>query len=762
MPAIRGVSWNYTTSTTGTSITIPLPEYAQNDLLLAIIVADTGTGSWSSAGWTLVPGAPLTSTAQMVMLYRIAGAAESTPTFTSTFAETYNGCIISIQDVNTTNPFGNPAVTNFMAQAATAKFSMQTVTTNVNNSLLIYAFGGSTIGVPSFLEGPVFGLLGADGSAESLGVGWGFQPTAGTTPNNVVCSTVQSSAGVKAVLQIAPPATGATVIPPYCASDSSFYIDPINGVSAFNGNGAIGATADTNFGTSLGGRTAADATVASASDVGINSFHSAARVTSITGSQNLSGVELVVAAGNRTNFTGKNILVHVGPSTEGQLQRFSSVASGGGIWMGMRSGTATNYKIWQVYGSELGSLRHQPVVINSAAGNTKASAGTLNAASVLAFGFWVVGTGVSTTIWDFASLWMLDTTVIAGGNAANPVGIKGIVSAAATGKERKSCVIQGANQCLIYQPIQFGNGGANPIYLDLDSTAIEFPRQYNPSTAEVTYNSIDDACGIIYYAGPSDTIKHRNSIVSSASKYKWGFHPSSSTAASYNFSGLSVIGAGQITLKAGIPLTNVTFSKCSEILAAGAIFTNCSIKQSTGTAAITVSSPSELSAITGGSIENNNRGIKITAAGTYTLNGVKFSGNTYDIENASTGQVIINCINGANASSVINTAGGTTTINNPVTLTLTGIASGSEVRIYSRDGSGNSNIELAGSENVTTGTFEYTYNYSPGVMVNIVVIHVEYHYYAINGYTLGANNASIPVQQIKDRQYSRGSVFDPS
>jgi hypothetical protein len=606
----------------------------------------------------------------------------------------------------------------------------------------------------------VYGLLAADGAGESMGIGWGFQPTAGLTPANVGVSNSTAGAGIKLVLQIVPPAAGATVIPSYCAADSSVYIDPLNGTTAFNGNTGMASTSVvTNWGSTVGGKTHTAGTVSAVTDVGLNSFHSAARVATST-TKNAYGAEVLLVTANRpTDFAGKNLLVHVGPSTEGQLQNFSSVASGGGIWCGMRSGAATNYKIWQVYGNELGSLRHQPIVINPSALNTKASVGTLATTAVTSVGFWVFGTGVAATSWDFTSMWMIDTVTIAGGNAANPVKIKGIVQSAATGHERKSCVLQGANQMLVYQPLQFGNGGTNPIYLDLDATAIEFPRQYNESTAEVTYNSIDNYSGITYYAGATDTIKHRNSVVSSTSKFKWGFNASTSTSATYDFSGLSVIGAGTVTLKSGITLSNVTFSGCAEIPAVGTTLTNCTFNATSATGntgALNVASPTEMAAVTNSTFKNNTSyaiNLSSATAQTYTFSGITFSGNTKDVYvAATTGTVTINIVNGG-STPTFTSAGATVVVNNSVTLTLTGIVNGSEVRIYSRDGSGNNNVELSGVESVTGNQHQYTYSYVAGTAVNIVVFNTSYQYYTVTNYTLGATNATLPIQQIADRQY---------
>lgn len=751
MPAIRDSSWSTTTVATGLTLAIPTPTSLANDLLIAVIVSDIGAGAWTSAGWTHVPGSPFLNTSQLVVMWKLAAATEvASYTFTAATASSYNGAITSILDVNTTSPFGTTPVVSFVAQAAAAKFFMPTITTTVANSLILYATGNNNLGVPSLLEGPATGLVAADGSAESLGIGWGFQAATGLTSGAVGASNVITGVGGKMALQIAPPATGATVIPAYCAADLSVYVDPLNGVSAYNANTAIAATADTNFGTALGGFTAADATVAAIGDVGINSFHSAARLTTATGTSTLAGAELVLAVANRPNVTGKNLLVHVGPATEGQLQRFSSIASGRGMWFGMRSGAAANYKIWQVYGAELGSLRHQPVVINSNAINTRVTNGTLDPAIILSFGFWISGTGVTTTAWDFAALWVLDTTTVCGGNLAGPLDISGIVAAAATGKERKSVLRQGAGQALSYQPLQIGNGGVNPTFLLLDSTALEFPGQYNAAAKQVTYNSVDNVAGITYHAGAADTIKHRDSVVSSPSRYHWRIHPSSSASASYDFNGLALIGAGDVVLRNVTTFAGMNFVNCALITQNSAPISGGVLRNSR----VLSNLPS---AISGCSFTSTGTGhaIEITTPGTYTFSANSFaayaaSGSTGNeaIFNNSGGAVVLNIAGGGSTPSIRNGTAATTTVNNTIVLTLTGLVTGSDVVILQ---AGTATILVAVDQNVGT---TYPYAYSTQQSVDIGILKPGHVPLYVRGYPLGAANASIPISQTVDRNYS--------
>lgn len=767
MPAIRDQAWNATAVATGSTLAIPVPAYEVGDLLLAIFMADTAlvgpyTGGTPPSGsaWAHVTGSPSTNTCQLMCMWKYAVASEpASYTFTSASGtESFNGSIISIRDVHASAPFGSPAVINFATQTAVAKFNMQQITTNVANALIVYASANSSAGVPSLIEGPVYGLVGADGLAESLGIGWTFEPTVGLTPSNVGVSNIATGAGVRMAIQIAPPAAGAAVIPAYCAADSSAYLDPLNGTTAFNGNTGMAATADTNFGTSIAGFTTGDATVTATTDVGINSFHSAARLTSASGVTTPGGAEVVLVTANKpANIAGKNILVHLGPSSEGQLQRFSTVASGRGIWMGLWS-SAGNRKVWQVYGAERGALRQQPIVINPSATSTINTAGTLSTtAATMRVGFWVAGTGVTTTAWDFVSMWLVDTVTVCGGNALEPVGVAGIVASAATGKERRSVIRQGANQALAYQPIQLGDGGTNPIYLDLDATAIEFPRQYNKATAEVNYNSIDNYVGLTYFAGATDTIKHRNSVISSQSKFHWRINAASSALATYDFSGLSIIGAGDVQLRAVTTFTGMAFSSCPTINTNGATLSGNTFSNSK----VFVTSPASAALITSCTFTKTtgtSHAIEISGtAANIALSSLTFTG--YASANGSTGNeaIFVNIASGtmnisisSGASPSIRTAGAIVNIiSGQRTLSISGVVSGSDIVILAAG----TTTELANIDANAGASYSYSYTYSANTFIDVCVYKAAYVPYIVRNYLLQDSDGSLPIAQVTDRNY---------
>jgi hypothetical protein len=125
-------------------------------------------------------------------------------------------------------------------------------------------------------------------------------------------------------------------------------------------------------------------------------------------------------------------------------------------------------------------------------------------------------------------------------------------------------------------------------------------------------------------------------------------------------------------------IRSCTFVGCGELTPNGAII-DASVFQNvqtaapiSGTWALIINAPSEMAAVTNTKFIACNKAIKITAAGTYTFSNIFFSGNTFDVENASTGLVTINVTNGGSTPIVTNTGvGSSSVVNNAVNLTVT-------------------------------------------------------------------------------------------
>lgn len=82
------------------------------------------------------------------------------------------------------------------------------------------------------------------------------------------------------------------------------------------------------------------------------------------------------------------------------------------------------------------------------------------------------------------------------------------------------------------------------------------------------------------------------------------------------------------------------------------------------------------------------------------------------------------------------------------TFELTNLKNNTEVRVYKVSDMS----ELAGQENVTTGTFSYSYIWSTDIPILVSIVSIGYQNLQINS-TLTATGTSIPIQQIIDRQY---------
>lgn len=85
------------------------------------------------------------------------------------------------------------------------------------------------------------------------------------------------------------------------------------------------------------------------------------------------------------------------------------------------------------------------------------------------------------------------------------------------------------------------------------------------------------------------------------------------------------------------------------------------------------------------------------------------------------------------------------------TLKLTGLKNPSEVRVYEAG----TTTEVAGQENVTSGTFSYTYdpNDLNSNTVDIVIHSLNYQYQKIKDLDISTGSNTIPISQRVDRQY---------
>jgi len=142
---------------------------------------------------------------------------------------------------------------------------------------------------------------------------------------------------------------------------------------------------------------------------------------------------------------------------------------------------------------------------------------------------------------------------------------------------------------------------------------------------------------------------------------------------------------------------------------------------------------------------------------TVTLTNMTWTGYGADTTNdaaidvtAASGTTTINWSGGT--APTYKTAGATVVLVNTVNVTLTGMKDNTEVRVFATG----TTTELDGIEDATTGTTDdrsFTVSLAATTAVDIRLISVAYEIEKITNFVFPSSDASIPVQQRRDRNY---------
>lgn len=324
---------------------------------------------------------------------------------------------------------------------------------------------------------------------------------------------------------------------------------------------------------------------------------------------------------------------------------------------------------------------------------------------------------------------------ITGGTSSDPITMEGIAAvdlASGYGAINRNNGVYFVNTALVFGD---GSGSVNTYFED-DNRIIVFEDQpVNASLYKIEP---------VGSATNNTTFNLSNTIIKSANiATSFDLTCNNANLDELNFDANTIINAAETIFKTGQVIENCIWNNCNMVTPGGSTFDSNTITNSAATNALEYPLES-IADISNCNFYNNTNAILIATANTYTFDNLKFSGNTYDINNTSGGTVIINATNGSNPSTYL----GTVTINNAVTLTITGLVSGSEIRIMQ-----------AGTQAVVDGiessgtSFAYTYNYPTGYNVDIQIISKGYEILWFGNLTLGSSASSLPVTQQVDRNY---------
>ena len=363
------------------------------------------------------------------------------------------------------------------------------------------------------------------------------------------------------------------------------------------------------------------------------------------------------------------------------------------------------------------------------------SVGTLDLADINRV---FVGVRVSSSFWNpeasVQSLLIAKEMKVSGGTTANPVTFLSL-------SEITPVITTYAGSLGLLQcKLTIGSGGDAPVCFLGPKGAGAYP----PNTDQLESGQIQVESGyfgLTLDTGADDEITYNTPLIADY------FKLAGSAPSILNLDFMTVQCGVEVTLQSYLSASNMVFDRCAIVTTNNAELTNCTVKRSTNLfGAVSYSTN-----MSGGLVADNNAGLVFSSAGTYVLDGVKFENNSFDVVNFSGGIVTINCINGANPSTNLTTAGGTTIINTVATLTISGVPAGAEWRLYEADPAAGTigTVELAGAESHTGGDISYPYNYIANKNVALQVIDTGYKEFLLY-FTLTSDSQAQAVQLVED------------
>lgn len=231
------------------------------------------------------------------------------------------------------------------------------------------------------------------------------------------------------------------------------------------------------------------------------------------------------------------------------------------------------------------------------------------------------------------------------------------------------------------------------------------------------------------------------------------------TAGTCTMSGQSINGYEQVILTSKVEMLGCSFSNGALIDAKGATLNGSSITGGTSTTALlwdvavnTSGKLDNVSFISGGSGHALELGPNTPNEVTFqnlSFTGYGANGTTNAAVYNNSGKALTIYVVGSTPTVRNGSGASTTFVANPATLTLTGIAEHSEVRIYEAG----TQTELFGIEDKIEEV-DPAYSYTVAQAVDIVVHNVEgYQYWRLPNYMLPSSDSTLPVSQVRERVY---------
>lgn len=677
------VDHTYTFNSAVSSITGVLPDHNSGDMLLFHAGKDTTTGGAfaTPSGYTLIQESSFSGTRQAVW-YKIAGASETAPSTSTTDPDEYFAHMIAVRDIAASSYIDASQIDT----GAAASLSSTALTTTSNDCLILYLYAGDNNQNPIWAPGPM-AIRAASEQVES-GIAWYFQKTAGTCPT-VTIEKAPSDDGHFITVAIK---SSATPVRPPVGDTTSPAFDVVTytagDTTGTYGGGSVDPSTDI---TTVDGLTFTYDGFSSAISRLPFYFYSGL-MTQYTPSG--LGIAGGIWSCTSIDLSGSRVCANISTQSGQYFTRLQSFKDKC-IYFGLRSGTG--YRIWHVSAFNTAPApNNQHIVVVDVDDTTfrVQDTGTFNSAAVDGIFFATAATsGEQRT--ELTGVYKLNTPTLILGSSTLPAKIE-TVRELTYGAGAITCQNQGNQSSkgwLAFQDIQIGNG-SDPVYFSDSGGVLEFPKKRTESERKVSYNVDDDVLTVTLYGVSGDTISWTDWTTTSETTYNFTIHASSTSAATWDFSGHVIVNAN-VTWRDihSTAASNITFRDCpsftgnSADFSGGCTFDNTQITLNGATQAAL---QALLDDYANCSLLNGATAIRIeyTGTGNITLSfdNMSFSGNTVDIHYNSTNSSSLTATmdNGSDAttSAISGSATGVTISSPTADLTLTSSESGTLLQIF--------------------------------------------------------------------------------
>lgn len=708
---------DYTSKTalTATGLTPTMPTHEANDLLLFCIGKKGSAGTFSTpSGYTQLRNDAYSNTIHTVFYKIASSSSETAPTSSTSDSNQYCCYMLSIADVDTTTPIHSSRV-----DTATANINTSTaITTTNNNTLNLWAFISNNAQHPVPQRNKI-SLNPNNGSALDNLMAWNFQRTAGSTGTH---SIYKYSPTDGQVVTMCINSSGTPIVPAQIDSstETSDMIHPMY----FSGNSYyVGGVADpTSDVTTLDGKTTFYGAIVS--DQPGSPFYFNLIGLSRNNTTTVDLYCLGLRTINAKDLSGKKMIMHLTSAGPAYTKRFGLV-SDNPVCVGLRSGSSPYaYRFWTVAGfNSLPNIASNiPVIIDiDDTSNMLQETGTFDSTNVTGVLIGHVNSYGQEMRLNASSCQVLNTLVQVDGSSGSPGTFK-IFGEMTRGVDMMSIIDQNRSsqtQLFCFQNLQIGNGSTSTYFQD-SGVSLEFPTVFNQPARKIQYNVAENEVGLTLYGVSGDIIRINDTTISGGSEWNFTIHASSTSSATWDFTGLIIVNALVTLQDVFTALDGVVFRNCQEVVTNSADLSGgCTFDNTKGSQAVTITGSTqaglqaELDNLANCNFINNSTvGIRVeyTGTGDITLNftAMTFTDNTVDIHYNSTNASALtaNMASGSNATTTSYSGSATgVTISNDVTVTFANLQAGSQLTVLE---SGTQNEDLHVESTGTSENWSFT------------------------------------------------------